>query len=396
MKITEIKPNPNNPRVIRDEKFEKLKKSIQDFPEMLRLRPMVVDNDHVILGGNMRYQALLDLGYKELQDDWVVKAEDLTEDQKREFIIKDNIGFGEWDYDQLANEWDIEKLHDWGMDLWDVDKHLDPVEEDDYEPPTDVQTEIKPGDLVEIGKHRLLCGDSTLSEDVDKLMKGSMADMVFTDPPWNVNYGAVEKGNKQGYKPRTIENDNMSTDEFKQFMSDAFSMMSMASKEGAPTYVVMSAQEWGNMMLTIKENGYHWSSTIIWAKDALVLSRKDYHTQYEPIWYGWKEGAARLQDVQDRKQSDVWEVDRPRVSELHPTTKPIKLVARAIENSSKYDAVILDLFGGSGSTMVAAHQLGRTCYMMEMDPKYVQVIAERMKELDKSLKIKLNGKAWKL
>lgn len=232
------------------------------------------------------------------------------------------------------------------------------------------------GDLWILGHHRLLCGDSTDPEDVALLMDGEKADMVFTDPPWNVNYGAVKEGNAQGYKPRTILNDFMGTEDFKDFMLSAFFSMSTASKDGAMTYVVMSAQEWGNMMLTLAQNGYHWSSTIVWNKDSLVLSRKDYHTKYEPIWYGWKEGS-RLCPLEDRKQSDVWDIPRPKKSEEHPTMKPVELVARAITNSSKPGNTVLDLFGGSGTTLIAAEQEGRKATLMELDPKYVDVIVRR-------------------
>lgn len=168
----------------------------------------------------------------------------------------------------------------------------------------------------------------------------------------------------------------MGTAEFKDFMLSAFSSMSDASKDGAMTYVVMSAQEWGNMMLTLAQNGYHWSSTIVWNKDSLVLSRKDYHTKYEPIWYGWKEGS-RLCPLEDRKQSDVWDIPRPKKSEEHPTMKPVELVARAITNSSKPGNTVLDLFGGSGTTLIAAEQEGRKAALMELDPKYVDVIVRR-------------------
>ena len=201
--------------------------------------------------------------------------------------------------------------------------------------------------------------------------------MVFTDPPWNVNYGAEKEGNPMGYKPRTILNDFMGTEDFKQFMLSAFCSMNAASEPGAMTYVVMSAQEWGNMMLALAQNDYHWSSTIIWNKDQLVLSRKDYHTKYEPIWYGWKSGNSRLHPLADRKQCDVWDIDRPRQSVEHPTMKPVELVARAITNSSNVGDSVLDLFGGSGTTLIAAEQTGRTCYMMELDPHYCDVIIQR-------------------
>jgi DNA modification methylase len=233
------------------------------------------------------------------------------------------------------------------------------------------------GTVYQLGRHRVMCGDSVDDDDVNKLMNGSLADAVFTDPPWNVNYGAVKAGNAQGYKAnRTIENDNMGED-FTPWMNEVFGTMSNYSKDGCMTYVVMSAQEWGGLMTTLADNGYHWSSTIIWNKDHLVLSRKDYHTKYEPIWYGWKEGESRLHPLKDRKQSDVWDIDRPTRSDEHPTMKPIELCAKAIQNSSNPEDKIMDLFLGSGSTLIACEQTDRTCYGMELDPKYVDVIRKR-------------------
>jgi DNA modification methylase len=392
IKIGKVKNNPNNPRLIKDDKFKKLVNSIKEFPKMLEIRPIVVNDDMIVLGGNMRLRACKEAGLKEVP---IIKVSDLTEDEQRQFIIKDNVSGGEWDWDMIANEWDVEQLDEWGLDVPVFPQIELEAEEDDFDttPPEEPLTVL--GDLYEIGKHRLLCGDSTDSDQVAKLMNEEKADMVFTDPPWNVNYGAVEKGNPMGYKPRTIMNDSMSTDDFKDFMGSAFSMMAMYSKKGCPTYIVMSAQEWGNLMLALHENGYHWSSTIIWNKSHLVMSRKDYHTKYEPIWYGWLDGAPRLCPVEDRKQSDVWDVDRPTKSELHPTTKPIALIDIALNNSSKVGNLILELFAGSGSTMVAAHQLKRKCYGMELDPKYCDVIVKRMLSLDPSIRVKRNGKDCK-
>jgi DNA modification methylase len=390
--IGTIKNNPNNPRIIKDDKFKKLVQSIKDLPEMAEVRPVVVNTDMVVLGGNMRLKAMREAGWKDVP----IHVVDWDEDKQRQFIIKDNVSGGEWDWEMLANEWDTEELQEWGLDLPDFDnaKELE-AEEDDYEMPDEVQTDIVLGDLFEIGPHRLLCGDSTDSDAVAKLMDGELADMVFTDPPWNVNYGAVKEGNAMGYKPRTIMNDSMSTSDFKDFMGSAFAMMATYSKKGCPTYVVMSAQEWGNLMLALHENDYHWSSTIIWNKSHLVMSRKDYHTKYEPIWYGWLNGAPRLCPLKDRKQSDVWDVDRPTKSELHPTTKPIELINIALKNSSVASNLVMELFTGSGSTMVASHQLKRKCYGMELDPKYCQVIVDRMLKLDPTLEVKRNGLPYK-
>lgn len=236
-----------------------------------------------------------------------------------------------------------------------------------------------------------MCGDSTVEKDVCDLMGGQKAKMVFTDPPWNVNYGAEEEGNPMGYKPRTIMNDFMGTEDFKEFMNGAFRCMNKVSAPGCMTYVVMSAQEWGNMMLTLAGNDYHWSSTIIWNKDQLVLSRKDYHTKYEPIWYGWKNGEARLHPLEDRKQCDVWDFERPKVSIEHPTMKPVALVARAVLNSSNVGDCVLDLFGGSGTTLIACEETGRSCCMMELDPHYVDVIIQRWENMTGEKAVLLNG-----
>jgi DNA modification methylase len=265
---------------------------------------------------------------------------------------------------------EVEKIFEeqFHSEVKEDDFNLDEALESIEEPVT------KLGDVWMIGKHKLVCGDSTLVEEVNKLMKDERADMVFTDPPWNVNYGATDH---PSWKSRTIMNDSMPTEDFKEFMNNTFKVMNKFSKEGCMTYVVMSAQEWGNMMLTLTDNEYHWSSTVIWNKDRLVLSRKDYHTKYEPIWYGWKEGQARLHPLDDRKQCDVWDIDRPNVSELHPTQKPIELVVRAIKNSSSMKEIVLDLFGGSGTTLIACEQTQRECRMMELDPKYCDVIVKR-------------------
>jgi DNA modification methylase len=366
-------------------------------------RSILIDKNNRIIAGNKTIENAAAIGLEDLQiveSDGTkiiaVKRTDIDLDSKagRELALADNATAKaniDWDIEttfEVANEFGFD-AGEWGIKEEEVEK-LE-AEEDDFDTtPPEIPITVL-GDLYEIGEHRLLCGDSTDSDQVAKLMNGSKADMVFTDPPWNVNYGAVKEGNAMGYKPRTIMNDSMSTDDFKDFMGSAFAMMAMHSKKGCPTYVVMSAQEWGNLMLALHENNYHWSSTIIWNKSHLVMSRKDYHTKYEPIWYGWLEGAPRLCPVEDRKQSDVWDVDRPTKSELHPTTKPIALIDIALKNSSKVGNLIFELFTGSGSTMVASHQLKRKCYGMELDPKYCDVIVRRMIKLDPTLSVKRNG-----
>ena len=226
VKLSDIRPNPNNPRVIKDDKFKKLVKSIQDFPQMLELRPIVVNDEMIVLGGNMRLKALEHLG---IEETYIIKASDLTDKQEQEFIIKDNVGYGEWDWDQLANEWDVEDLDDWGLDLpLDFVKELEAEEDDFAIPEGGIETDIVLGDLFEIGEHRLLCGDSTDSDAVARLMDGEKADMVFTDPPYGVDYegGAMTKRTK-------LDNDQKNTNIYQEVLPNII----LFTNDKAPMYI---------------------------------------------------------------------------------------------------------------------------------------------------------------
>ena len=381
--IGTIIPNPTNPRIIKDDKFKKLIKSIQEFPEMLELRPIVVDSNMVVLGGNMRLKACIAAGLKEVP---IIVADQLTDEQKGEFIIKDNVGFGEWDWDLLANEWDVESLTDWGLELPFDNTPVLEAEEDDYEAPSEIKTDIVLGDLIEIGNHRLLCGDSTDSDAVARLMDGEKADMVFTDPPYNVSYEGKTKD------ALTIQNDKMSIKDFSKFLSSVFSVLYLNSKEGSPIYVFGPIED-GTFLNAFNESGFKLQSILIWLKNTIVLGRKDYHYKHEPILYGWKEGAAHKW-YGGRDKQTVFECNKPPRNGEHPTMKPIELCEFYINNSTQNNNIIIDAFLGSGSTMVAAHQLNRKCYGMELDPKYCQVIIDRMHKLDPSLEIKINGKPY--
>lgn len=390
-RLDDLIPYDKNPRK-NDNAVEMVMASIKEFGFK---NPIIIDKDNVIIAGHTRLKAAKKLKLKEVP---TIQADDLTEEQVKAFRIADNktAEEAEWDMALLLEELNELKAMDYDTDLTgfninQISGMFDEKEavEDDFEVVLPEVPETQLGDVWKLGNHRLMCGDSTDSKTVEKLMNGELADMAFTDPPWNVNYGAVEKGNAQGYVPRTIINDFMGTEDFRTFMKESFNCLNIASKPGAMTYVVMSAQEWGNMMLSLLENEYHWSSTIIWNKDRLVLSRKDYHTKYEPIWYGWKDGAARICPLTDRKQSDVWDFERPRKSEEHPTMKPVELVAHAIKNSSLPNTNVVDLFGGSGTTLIASEQLGRKCFMMELDPKYCDVIKNRWETLTGEKAIKL-------
>jgi DNA modification methylase len=395
IKVSEIRPNPNNPRVIKDDKFKKLVQSITDFPQMLELRPIVVNDDMIALGGNMRLKALEHLG---IEETYIIKAKELTDKQEQEFIIKDNVGYGEWDWEQLANEWDVEDLDEWGLDLpLDFVKELE-AEDDNFEEPKNVETDIVLGDLFEIGEHRLLCGDSTDSDSVAKLMDGQKADMVFTDPPYNVDFAGQELNNttKDGKqilhhkgansKHDKIKNDSMPDEEFMEFMKGVLSNVSLFNK-GA-WYFCFCDLKLDLILTPLKEMGFNWKSIIIWKKNQATLSGKDYKSRYEPIIYGCPESSFYGERY---KQEDIWEFQRTLKNDLHPTMKPIPLIENAVKNSSKEGMTIMDLFLGSGSTMVASHQLKRKCYGMELDPKYCQVIIDRMRNLDPTLVIKRNG-----
>jgi site-specific DNA-methyltransferase (adenine-specific) len=385
---SEIKSNPKNPRVIKDVKFEKLVQSLKDFPEMLEKRPLVcftdTDKKLVVLGGNMRLKAANEIGLKQLP---VILADDWTEEQKAQFLIKDNVGFGEWDWDQLANEWDVDLLSDWGLDIPDYETKELEAEEDDFEVPDGgIETDIVLGDLFEIGEHRLLCGDSTQTDTFEKLMRGGYADMVITDPPYNVAY---EGGTKEKL---TIKNDNMDDKSFYQFLYDFYTALGAYTKAGGAWYVWHADSEGANFRQAMKDAGIMVKQCLIWVKSQIVMGRQDYQWKHEPCLYGWKEGAAHGW-YSDRKQSTVLQFDKPQRNAEHPTMKPIPLFAYQIGNSSKQGDIVADGFGGSGTTMVACHQMNRKAYLVEFDPKYCQVIIDRMKALDPSIEIKKNGNA---
>ncbi len=390
VKIGLIKSNPNNPRIIKDEKFAKLVESIKSFPEMLKLRPIVVNEDMVVLGGNMRLKACKEAGLKLVP---IIKANDLTTEQQKEFIIKDNVGFGEWDYNMLANEWDVEQLTEWGLDIPDF-KIEGEAEEDDFDVPEGgIETDIVVGDLFEIGGHRLLCGDSTQTDTFEKLFNGQMADLVVTDPPYNVAIQGGNHGDPSRKNGKKIENDSMSNDDFYQFLYDFYTALGSYTKSGGVWYVWYASRETINFHKAMIDSGLTPKQDLIWKKSSIVMGRQDYQWKHEPCIYGWKEGSAHGW-YSDRKQSTILEFDRPFRNAEHPTMKPIPLFAYQITNSSKQGDIVADGFGGSGTTMVACHQLGRKGYLVEYDPKYCQVIIDRMIKLDPNIKITKNGKHY--
>ena len=371
--ITQVVPNTSNPRIIKDDKFKKLVKSIKEFPEMLNLRPIVVDKDMVVLGGNMRLKACHAAGLTEVP---IIVADKLTPEQQAEFIIKDNVGFGEWDWDILANEWDAELLQDWGLELPFDNTPVLEAEEDDYEAPSEIKTDIVLGDLIEIGNHRLLCGDSTDSDAVARLMNRHSPDMVLTDPPYGVN--AVSKSGvlKESYKVDILGDSDTNA------ACDAFSLVYSLYPDASHIW-------WGANYYTLDAQLPNAKCWITWDKQ-----EKNNHIDQADCELAWTNINSPSRIFHHlwagfRRDSEKGE------KRVHPTQKPIQLISEIVLHFKKVKSeLILDLFLGSGSTMVAAHQLNRKCFGMELDPKYCQVIVDRMHKLDPSLEIKINGKPY--
>ena len=380
VKISEIKSNPNNPRIIKDDKFKKLVESIKDFPEMANVRPIVVNTDMIVLGGNMRLKAMKEVGWKEAP----IQIVDWDEQKQKEFIVKDNVGFGEWDWDDLANNWNVEELTEWGLDIPNFELGKIEAGDDGFDMPEEVKTDIVLGDFFLIGPHKLLCGSSTEIDNWAKVMEDKLADLVVTDPPYNVAYVGKTKD------ALTIENDKMNDEQFYKFLLDFYSALAAYTRGGGGWYVWHADSEGANFRRAMNEAGIMVKQCLIWVKNSMVMGRQDYQWKHEPCLYGWKEGAAHSW-YSDRKQTTILEFNRPSRNAEHPTMKPIELISYQINNSSKQGDIVADAFLGSGTTMVASHQTNRICYGMELDPKYCQVIVDRMKKLDPSLVIKKNG-----
>jgi DNA modification methylase len=372
VKINEVKSNPNNPRIIKDDKFKKLVASIKELPQMLELRPIVVNEDMVVLGGNMRLKACKEAGLKEIP---IIKASELNEEQQRAFIIKDNVGFGEWDWDALANEWDAEQLADWGLDVPNFDGvELDAVEDDFDAPEGGIETDIVIGDLFEIGEHRLLCGDSTDSNNLDKLLQGKKPELLLTDPPYGIDYGGMLKGKGDG-KGGADKNG------WKSY--DAPDWDKSKPENGVLQYLCQITENqiiWGGNYFT--DDLPPTMGWLIWDKGQRGFSLAD----GEMAWTSFN-NALRIKEYARAKAN--------REEKNHPTQKPIEIMSWCFEYADRHSKneikLVLDAYLGSGSTMVTCHQLNRKCYGMELDPKYCQVIIDRMKKLDPSLTIKRNG-----
>ena len=403
-KINEINPYENNPRC-NDEAVDFVANSIKEFGFKV---PIIVDGNNIIVAGHTRYKASLKLGLEEVP---CIVADDLSEEQIKAFRLADNktSEIATWDKalleKELADLTGLFDMGDFGFDLLEDDNSIDEVTEDGYDVQENIPEEpkTKPGDIYKLGNHRLMCGDSTDIETVKKLMDNQLADMLLTDPPYNVNI--------EGTNGMKIENDNMDSDSFRNFLYRAFNCANEVMKKGAPFYIWHGESESFNFRGACVDVGWLIKQCLIWNKNNMVLGRQDYQWKHEPCLYGWKDGASHY-FINDRTQTTVFEqpldIDKMKKEEMkallkeiysdavpttvinedkplrnaeHPTMKPVKLMARLVKNSSLKDQIILDLFGGSGSTMIACEQLDRTCYMMELDPHYCDVIVDRWEKL---------------
>ncbi len=380
IEIGRVVPYARNPR--RNENaIGKVAASIKEYGFR---QPIVVDEEMVIIAGHTRLQAAQQLGLKKVP---VHIATGLTKAQAKAYRLADNRTHeeAEWDDELLAIE--LGELDELGFsldltgfDAVELEELLGDVggaglTDDDAVPEAPKNPVSKEGDIWLLGDHRLICGDSTKAETLKALMGDELADMVFTDPPYNVDYGQTMKDNVRG-KPRKIKNDNLGAD-FQQFLNDACTQMVRVCK-GA-LYICMSSSELHTLFRAFTEAGGKWSTFIIWGKNHFTMGRADYQRQYEPILYGWPEGNKHFW-CGARDQSDLWHYDKPKTNDLHPTMKPVELVCRAVENSSKSRDVVLDSFGGSGTTMIACEKLKRQARLIELDPIFCDVIVKRWEE----------------
>ena len=380
IKINLIKPYKKNAKKHTETQIANVAESIRQFGWA---QPIVVDKDYTIIIGHCRYSAAERLGLETVP---VVVASELTAEQVRKLRNLDNkLNESDWDFDLLKD--DILDLDfsdfdiDWGIEDNDV---ITGIEEDEAPEVDKVNPPItQPGDIWQLGKHRLMCGDSTDAGTVALLMDGKKADLFLTDPPYNVAYEGKTKD------ALTIENDKMESDKFREFLTSAFTAAVSVLKEGGGFYIWFASREHCNFETALNESGLEVRQELIWKKNSMVLGRQDYQWKHEPCFYGWKDGA-RHNWYSDRCQTTILEFDKPARNGEHPTMKPVELFAYQIQNSTKKGDIVLDLFGGSGTTIIACEQTGRIGYSMELDPRYCDVIIKRYENLTGNKPIKIN------
>ena len=378
--VTSLIPYINNSRKHSDEQVAQIAASIKEFGWT---NPILVDGDNGLIAGHGRLLAARKLGMDKVP---VIELAHLSEIQKKALIIADNklALNSDWDNELLTIElknlidqdFDVTLL---GFDSTEIDALINVIDgtegltDEDAVPDVPDEPITKPGDIYQLGKHRLMCGDSTSIDAVEKLMDGQLVDMWLTDPPYNVAY---EGGTKEKL---TIQNDDMGNDEFRQFLRDSYVAADAVMKAGAVFYIWHADSEGYNFRGACQDSGWKVRQCLIWKKSSLVMGRQDYHWQHEPCLYGWKEGAAHLWAT-DRKQTTILEFNKPSRNGQHPTMKPVELFEYQMLNNTKGGDIVLDSFGGSGTTLIAAEKHGRYARIMELDPKYCDVIVTRWEE----------------
>jgi DNA modification methylase len=375
--INSIQPYINNPRKLKDSAIDKVAMSIKEYGFR---QPIVVDANRIIVVGHTRYRASKKLGLKEVP---ITIAENLTQEQINAYRIADNRTNeeAEWDLELLKTEIKELELADFNLDLTGFDEdqlnnmlfeEKQGLTDEDEVPEAPEEPITKLGDIWKLGKHKLICGDSTILNNYEKLFNENKADLLMTDPPYNVDYESKSTGMK-------IQNDNKSDDDFLQFLTDAFNNCAIHLKLGCSFYIFHSDWYGLEFRQSIKNSDLELKQNLIWAKNSMVMGRQDYQWQHEPCLYGWKRGASHSW-YSDRKQTTIIKFDKPTKSKLHPTMKPVGLIEYLIKNSSKQEDIILDPFLGSGTTLMACEKQGRICYGVELDPKYCDVIVKRWEE----------------
>jgi len=365
-KVADLVPYEHNPRKITADQARRLQDSLEKF-NLVEIP--AVNTDGIIIAGHQRLAVMKAIGRGNEMVDVRVPNRKLTEAELKEYNLRSNKNVAEWDFDILAEHFPEDMLKDVGFDMADMPEVQTGSQPGQDKVPTLRKTSIKVGDAFTLGEHVLLCGDSTSLDTVRKL---GPCEMAFTDPPWNVAIGL--DSNPRHRQRKGLINDNLGKD-FPAFLHKVAAALAAAVRKDI--YVVMGCAEWPNVHAALAAAGFHWSSTIVWVKDIFVLGRSNYHRRYEPIWYGWQKNSSYRGD---RKQDDVWEHQRPTRSPEHPTMKPVELVEHAILNSSVKGDTVLDLFGGSGTTLLACEKTGRKCRMIELEPGYCQVIIDRWEE----------------
>lgn len=388
--VDELVPYENNPRD-NTAAIDAVAASIKEFGFK---NPIIIDSDNVIVAGHTRLKAAQKL---KIQNVPCVVADDLTQEQVNAFRLADNktAELAEWDLELLNSELELIDgidMTEFGFELEFEDEQEVVEDEFDEEPPEEPQTKL--GDIYQLGRHRLMCGDSTDVDSVKTLMGGYKADLLLTDPPYNVALGmggSVDEARKRHRRTDglVIMNDKMENDKFRQFLIDVYTAASENLKPGAAFYIWHADSERYNFEGAAIDIGWEIRQTLIWNKNSITLGRQDYQWKHEPCLYGWKSGASHVW-YSDRKQSTVINFDRPTRSALHPTMKPVGLFDYQIKNSTKSGDIVLDLFGGSGTTIMACEQNDRNAYVMELDPRYADVIIKRWEEFTGEKAVKLN------